>query len=274
EKGEAGLHEHHEHGRDDNPEGVRGDQELRVAHAARSSGRPVRWWMTFSTGVVQTSPSPDSLPLRAASAIVSATSAANESSTTNVSSAFGRKRDSNTRPRYSCVIPRSRPWPTASTTVTPTWPVCSSTASITISTRSRRTTASTLVIGPPLVVSARTEGLSLGHGPKGRVCSSTSARSSGRVASRHARFGHGGGTVPEPCAYLGRERVLDQRLRGDRLDRLKDPARDSVRVGQRVGPAILEISAVAAVHEAMRDADRRAPISDAVGEVVDRRGLV
>ena len=60
-------------------------------------------------------------------------------------SAFGRKRDSNTRPRYSCVIPRSRPWPTASTTVTPTWPVCSSTASITVSTRSRRTTASTLV---------------------------------------------------------------------------------------------------------------------------------
>src|SRR5215471_4445157 len=68
------------------------------------------------------------------------------SATTNVSSAFGRNRDSNTRPRYSCVIPRCRPWPTASTTVTPTWPVCSSTASITISTRSRSTTASTFLI--------------------------------------------------------------------------------------------------------------------------------
>jgi hypothetical protein len=37
------------------------------------------------------------------------TLSASESSTTNVSSAFGRNRDSKTRPRYSCVIPRSRP---------------------------------------------------------------------------------------------------------------------------------------------------------------------
>ena len=78
--------------------------------------------------------------------------AASASATTKVSSAFGRKRDSNMRPRYSCVIPRSRPWPTASTTVTPTWPVCSSTASITVSTRSRRTTASTLIMPPPRFV--------------------------------------------------------------------------------------------------------------------------
>ena len=41
----------------------------------------------------------------------------------NVSSAFGRNRDSKTRPRYSCVTPRWRPWPIASITVTPTWPV-------------------------------------------------------------------------------------------------------------------------------------------------------
>ena len=34
-------------------------------------------------------------------------------------SAFGRNRDSNTRPRYSWVIPRWRPWPAASITVTP-----------------------------------------------------------------------------------------------------------------------------------------------------------
>src|SRR5215208_1001523 len=152
EEGEAGLHEHHEHGRDDDPERVRREEEVGVLHAAssaRRSGRPVRLWVTWSTGVVQTRPSPQSFPLRAASAAVAATAAASSSATTNVSSAFGRKRDSKTRPRYSCVIPRCRPWPTASTTVTPTWPVCSSTASITISTRSRRTTASTFLISPP-----------------------------------------------------------------------------------------------------------------------------
>src|SRR5262249_59897029 len=58
----------------------------------------------------------------------------------------------NTRPRYSWVIPRSRPWPTASTTVTPTCPVCSSTASITVSTRSRMTTASTFCTSLRVVV--------------------------------------------------------------------------------------------------------------------------
>ena len=72
------------------------------------------------------------------------TSSAMPSATTKTSSAFGRKRDSKTRPRYSCVTPRSRPWPIASITVTPTWPVASSTASITVSIRSRMTTASTL----------------------------------------------------------------------------------------------------------------------------------
>src|SRR5204862_457228 len=67
------------------------------------------------------------------------------SRTMNIRCAFGRKRDSKTRPRYSCVIPRSRPWPTASTTVTPTCPVSSSTASMASSTRSRSTIASTLI---------------------------------------------------------------------------------------------------------------------------------
>ena len=56
-----------------------------------------------------TIPSPDSLPLRAASTIASATASAISSRTRNISRAFGRKRDSNTRPRYSCVIPRCRP---------------------------------------------------------------------------------------------------------------------------------------------------------------------
>src|SRR5262249_23281147 len=49
-------------------------------------------------------------------------------------------------PRYSCVMPRWRPCPTASITVTPTCPVDSSTASITVSIRSRITAASTFTI--------------------------------------------------------------------------------------------------------------------------------
>jgi len=52
--------------------------------------------------------------------IASTTASARKSSTTKMRSALGRKRDSKTRPRYSCVTPRSRPWPIASTTVTPT----------------------------------------------------------------------------------------------------------------------------------------------------------
>src|SRR5207244_4424229 len=96
-------------------------------------------------------PSPDSLPLRAASAIAATIGSALSSSTMKTSSAFGRKRDSNTRPRYSCVTPRWRPWPIASMTVTPTWPVASSTASITVSTRSLMTTASTLTMSGVVV---------------------------------------------------------------------------------------------------------------------------
>src|SRR5436190_2833155 len=147
EEGEAGLHEHDQDRGDHDPDRVGGDQEIRVAHLAStaSSARPVRLCVTLSMRLVQTRPSPDSLPLRAESVIAPTTAGATSSSTMNVSSAFGRKRDSKTRPRYSCVTPRWRPCPIASTTVTPTWPVSSSTASITVSTRSRITTASTLI---------------------------------------------------------------------------------------------------------------------------------
>src|SRR6185295_5198041 len=151
QEGEAGLHEHHEDRRDDDPHRARGDREVLVAHPTLTSSRlvPVRLCMTLAIEVVHTSPSPDSLPLRAESTIAPTTASAISSGTTNVSTAFGRNRDSKTRPLYSCVIPRSRPCPIASTTVTPTWPVSSSTASITVSTRSRITTASTLTIPFP-----------------------------------------------------------------------------------------------------------------------------
>src|SRR5205807_7023166 len=144
EEREAGLHEHDEHGGEDDRCRAGCDGKLVPRHptSTSSSGMPVRLCMTWPTGVVHTSPSPDSYPLRAASVIAARTRSTRSSSTTNSSSAFGRKRDSKMRPRYSCVIPRCRPWPTASITVTPTCPVASSTASITVSMRSRMTTAS------------------------------------------------------------------------------------------------------------------------------------
>ena len=76
-----------------------------LTRSTSSSSRPVRLCRTPKTGVVQTMPSPDSCPVRAASTIVSTTASASSSSTRKTSSALGRKRDSNTRPRYSCVIP-------------------------------------------------------------------------------------------------------------------------------------------------------------------------
>src|SRR6266850_4732682 len=178
--------------------------------------------MTLPTGVTQQRPSPDSLPLRAASTIAVITSSAISSATTKTSIAFGRNRDSKTRPRYSCVTPRSRPWPIASITVTPTWPVASSTASITVSTRSLMTTASIFCI-----------------------------------ALRRDLFGY-----------------VEDRVSRHGLDRLQDAAGDPVRIAQRVRAAILEIPAVAVVHEAVWDADRRAPIGEAVVEPVDRLRLV
>src|SRR5439155_2230309 len=122
EKRESSLHEHDENGRDDDPDGVDRDQQVARLHRTSSSSSliPVRLWVTFSTRLVQTSPSPESLRLRAASAIADTTAGAIPSSTTKVSSALGGKRDSKTRPRYSCVTPRWLPCPLASTTVTPT----------------------------------------------------------------------------------------------------------------------------------------------------------
>src|SRR5207244_9956138 len=106
EERETGMHAHDEDRRDDDPEGVGGDRQLVVSHPRRS---PVRWWTTFAAGEVQQRPSPEEWPLRAASAIAETTRSASASSTRNVSRVFGRKRDSNVRPRYSCVTPRSRP---------------------------------------------------------------------------------------------------------------------------------------------------------------------
>src|SRR5204863_5575240 len=162
EEREACLHEHDEDGGDDHPDRARRDQQVPVLdgggdHPTSTSSRrrPVRLCVTFSIGVVQTIPSPDSLPLRAAAAIAATTPSTLSSSTTKTRSAFGRKRDSKMRPRYSWVTPSWRPWPTASITVTPTWPVSSSTASITVSMRSRITTTSTFVMrSPPIVVRA------------------------------------------------------------------------------------------------------------------------
>src|SRR5215212_640238 len=77
-----------------------------------------------------------------------------------------------------------------------------------------------------------------------------------------------------PLLRLRGKRVLDQRLRCYRLDRLQDPAGDAVRIGHRVRPAILEVAAVAALDEAVWDPEGRAPIGDAVCELIDRRSLV
>src|SRR5205085_3121905 len=72
EEGEARLHDHHEDRRHHNPDRVRGYEQVRGFHrASTSSSRslPVRLCRTLSTEHVQTSPSPDSLPLRAESTI-------------------------------------------------------------------------------------------------------------------------------------------------------------------------------------------------------------
>src|SRR5262249_58585779 len=96
------LHEHDEDRRDDDPDRVGGDEEVRVAHLAStaSSARPVRLWVTLSTRLVQTRPSPDSLPLRAESMIAPTTACALSSPTLNMSRAFGRNRDPKTPPRH------------------------------------------------------------------------------------------------------------------------------------------------------------------------------
>ena len=118
-----------------------------VVHRLILQTLPVRWWTTSSMGDVQQRPSPDR-------------------------GRCGRRRRSPRRPLGERVLDDEdeerlrqearledpaavlvgdaalRPCPIASTTVTPTWPVSSSTASITVSTRSLMTTASTLTTAP------------------------------------------------------------------------------------------------------------------------------
>src|SRR3954466_4457596 len=53
-------------------------------------------------------------------------------------------------------------------------------------------------------------------------------------------------------------------------DGLENPARDLVRIALGIRSAIFQISLVAAVHEAVRHAHRRATIRDAVIELIDR----
>src|SRR5205085_3808503 len=55
---------------------------------------------------------------------------------------------------------------------------------------------------------------------------------------------------------------------------LQDPAGDAVRIAERVRPPVLEVAAVAVLHEAVRDPNRRAAIRDPVVEPVDRLRLV
>src|SRR5579884_3559772 len=94
-----------------------------------------------------------------------------------------------------------------------------------------------------------------------------------RALSRAAQPGSRPGAAP-PFALRG-ERVEHLRLGcGDRRDRPDDAPRDLVRVAHRVRTTVLEVAPVAVLDEAVRDADRRAAVRDAVGELVDRRRLV
>src|ERR1700722_12742971 len=69
----------------------------------------------------------------------------------------------------------------------------------------------------------------------------------------------------------GRSRLGGGRNRSNRLQDLRS---DLVRVALRVRTAILKIALVAVIGEAVRYADRRAAVGDAIAELVDRRGLV
>src|SRR4051812_16217924 len=63
-------------------------------------------------------------------------------------------------------------------------------------------------------------------------------------------------------------------LRAHGLNRLDDSTGDEIRVRGGVRTAILEVALVAAVDEAVRDADRGTTVGDAVRELVDRLRLV
>ena len=120
-------------------------RSLLLTRPTSSSGRPVRLCIALQTGVVQTIPSPDSCPVRAVSTIVSTTASARSSVDDEDQQ---RLREEARLEDAAAVLVRDpaagAPCPTASITVTPTWPVRSVTASITSSTLSRTTTASTL----------------------------------------------------------------------------------------------------------------------------------
>src|ERR1700712_2050766 len=60
----------------------------------------------------------------------------------------------------------------------------------------------------------------------------------------------------------------------DRGDRLQDLRRDLVRVALGVRAAVFEIALVVIVGEAVRHPDRGTTVCNAVGEAVDRLGLV
>ena len=121
---EPRLHEHHEDRCHDHPYGARRDRE-----PGSSSDLPpprVRPVSVVRDGAHGRRPDDPVRPTRChcerRPRSPRPPSSARSSFTTNVRTAFGRNRDSKIRPRYSCVMPRWRPWPMASTTVTPTWP--------------------------------------------------------------------------------------------------------------------------------------------------------
>src|SRR3954467_12092716 len=76
---------------------------------------------------------------------------------------------------------------------------------------------------------------------------------------------NGAGCIPR------RDRVpTDRNLFRHCRDGLENPAPDLIRIARGIRPAIFRISLVAAVHEAVRHAHRRATIRDAVIELIDR----
>ena len=111
EEREAGLHEDHEDRCDDHPDRAGRDGEFLGAHSlsTSSSACPVLLCVTLGHADIQQMPSPLTCPVRAASTIACEHVGRDLVADDEGHQAFGRKRDSNTRPRYSCVIPRSRP---------------------------------------------------------------------------------------------------------------------------------------------------------------------
>src|SRR6478609_9609158 len=68
-------------------------------------------------------------------------------------------------------------------------------------------------------------------------------------------------------------RLPNSRSRDER-DGLEDPRGDLIRVALGVWTAVFEVALVVVLHEAVRHADGSAAVGEAVGELVDRLGLV